>query len=58
MTTGYRRGRKVHHRRPRNVAQPDLRLDEQCIRIIYPRVAIALTRLLGRQRPVRHQVEE
>lgn len=58
MTTGYRRGRKVHHRRPRPAPQPDLRLDEQCIRIIYPRVAVKITRLQGRQRPVRHQVEE
>lgn len=55
MTARYRRGRKVHHRRPARPVQPDLRLDDQGCRIIYPRVAAAVLRW---QRPVRHQVEE
>lgn len=59
MTTGYRRGRKTTHRRPKLMAQVDMRLGGQPTHtIIYPRVACAVARWIDQQRAVRHQRED
>lgn len=58
MTARYRRGRKVHHRRPNHLAQVDMRLGGQGHTIIYPRVACAVARWIGQQRTVRNHRED